>query len=271
MQLRQRFEPPNQRNRWDNPIFKIQLSINDKKVNIEVAKSINSSGDHTMTANQSGIDNNTSTESTKQPTTSSWKRKKHVVCDTPPFSLPIPPTVASLPPPPTNLGQSPPLLLLNKDPTQNGSNQIINDINILEYTQESHTDIQTSDQRSPLHNIFENILNYFTTSAAPVPHSSTVPTPHADAQLLYLLDSISQEIAHLLLNHQKESEALLGPNGSSPLLLETYQRTVTLPRHITISEMQRHRRQYVKMNSQHPPASAIAIGSTFIDFLLSQL
>jgi hypothetical protein len=45
----------------------------------------------------------------------------------------------------------------------------------------------------------------------------------------------------------------------------------SLPLPAGLAELQRHRQQFMKLNSQHPPASSAEVGSLFIDFLAAQL
>ena len=122
-----------------------------------------------------------------------------------------------------------------------------------------------------LESCLEAVYDHLMHSAAPVPNPSTVPIPHANADSLYQLDQVSQDIVTLLVAHQKTSSALDGV--STPLLLEQYEgRRLELPRFVASGELQRHRRQFVKMNSQHPQTGGpVAVGTAFIDFLLNQL
>lgn len=110
-----------------------------------------------------------------------------------------------------------------------------------------------------------SILNYLSTAAAPTQNLATVPIRHADAELLYSLDKTSQRLMTTIINHMSSQ-----PLGT-PLHLPEYDREITLDRVISASEMQRHRRQFVKMNSQHPPSTAIDVGRCYIDFLLTQV
>ena len=57
----------------------------------------------------------------------------------------------------------------------------------------------------------------------------------------------------------------------TPIRFVEYDRVLLLNRHISLLELQRYRRQYVKINQQHPPHSTIDIGSSFIDYLALQI
>ena len=105
------------------------------------------------------------------------------------------------------------------------------------------------------------VLQYLTGATAPVPNSSTITLQRATPALLYELDRISQCIIESLIAHQ--AEVVVG----TPLKFPEYDRAITLTRHVALAELQRYRRQYVKVNGSHPPVSSQAIGMSFIDYL----
>jgi len=118
-----------------------------------------------------------------------------------------------------------------------------------------------------LDQLISDIYHFLSTSAAPVPNSSTVPIPHASADLLYDLDQISNDIVQRILTFEKETADVT----CSPLALQDFQRTIYLPRHVGVAELQRCKARFVKINTQHPPSSTLAIGTAFVDFLMLQL
>jgi tRNA uridine 5-carbamoylmethylation protein Kti12 len=79
------------------------------------------------------------------------------------------------------------------------------------------------------------------------------------------LDRTSQRIIQLIAAHQTETVE------GTPLKFAEFDRELTLHRHAGLAELQRHRRQFVKINGQHPPGSSKAVGASFIDFLALQL
>ncbi|MCL4419857.1 KTI12 family protein, partial [Patescibacteria group bacterium] len=128
--------------------------------------------------------------------------------------------------------------------------------------------VSTSDDFSQFvyyEDVLQNILDHLSTASVPVPNSSTVTPLHAQADLLYELDRTSQEIIQLIMTHQSES------SEGTPLKLLDYDRSFTLHRPIALSELQRYRRQFVKVNGQHPPTTTKAIGASFIDYLALQI
>ena len=113
----------------------------------------------------------------------------------------------------------------------------------------------------------QNILDYFKTCASPKPNSSTVPIPHANAELLYELDRVSQEITARILAHLNDATIVPG----TPIIFLEYDRSLAVHRVISASELQRHRQLFVRVNSQHPPSSTAVIGASYIDLLATQI
>jgi protein KTI12 len=97
------------------------------------------------------------------------------------------------------------------------------------------------------------------------PNSSTISVPRVEADLLYELDRVSQRIVQSIIAHQTES--LEG----TPLVFHEFDRSLALHRHVGLAELQRHRRQFVKANTHTPPSDANVVGSSFIDFLAMHL
>lgn len=115
--------------------------------------------------------------------------------------------------------------------------------------------------------VIDDIINYFETAIAPAPNLATKPVRHAGPELLYQLDRVSQIIVQLITTHQQEHN-----NDGTPLILKDFNsHTLTLPRYIGAQELQRLRRQFVKMNSSHPPENSIDVGGKFVEFLKNQI
>jgi tRNA uridine 5-carbamoylmethylation protein Kti12 len=113
--------------------------------------------------------------------------------------------------------------------------------------------------------VLMDIYNHLVTTTVLVPNSSTIIAVHAQADMLYELDRTSQKILSAIMSHQTDCAE------GTPIQFLDYDRAITLHRHISLSELQRFRRQFVKINAQHPPSSPKEIGSSFVDFLASQL
>jgi len=115
--------------------------------------------------------------------------------------------------------------------------------------------------------LFFNIYTELSAAVVALPNSSTVKIQHGNADILYELDHVSQLITHAIAAHQS------GPDmqDGAPLLLPAYGRSLELHRTVSLAELQRHRTQFVRLNSKHPPADGTQAGSMFVDFLAVQL
>ena len=100
----------------------------------------------------------------------------------------------------------------------------------------------------------------------PVPNSATAHMARSDTDLLYELDRVSQRVTQTLMTHQ--AECLEG----TPVVFSEYQRTMTLHRHVGLAELQRHRRQFVKVSAGLAGyRGATEIGAGYVDYLSVQL
>lgn len=57
----------------------------------------------------------------------------------------------------------------------------------------------------------------------------------------------------------------------TPLIFQDFDRTLAFHRHVGLAELQRHRRQFVRTNSNMNHGSLIALGASFIDSLAMNL
>jgi tRNA uridine 5-carbamoylmethylation protein Kti12 len=110
--------------------------------------------------------------------------------------------------------------------------------------------------------VCDAIHAYLVDAKTLVASQSTVRVPHGEADLVYELDNVSQQIVTAINTHQRD------PSGEgAPVIFKKYDRSLTLNRVVTLAELVRHKKQFVKVNSMYPPSSTSAIGSAFIDFL----
>ena len=122
----------------------------------------------------------------------------------------------------------------------------------------------------PGKDLFARIAAHLAAQVTLQPNSSTVSAPRGSAEVLYELDAVSQRIAALIVTHQQD-----GASEGTPLVLTHYGRTLGLHRHVSPAELQRHRRQFVSLHSKRPTAAVNSsaadserlIGAAFIDFL----
>lgn len=257
--LRLRYEAPNESNRWDFPLFKVTLCSDQEAKSISNMENTGILTDNmsTMKIGDSADDTVTASVSTAVspvPTTSattgiqtssfksSWKPKKKVL------------TTAVLGDDEASVFTC--SATVNTNMTTQSQKAIS-----FSGTMVNQEDNKISGFMSP-EEVLVKLTDYFSGAVAPVPNSSTISTQRANADLLYELDRTSQQIIQAIVTHQSEGLA-----EGTPLKFIEYDRALTLNRHTGLAELQRHRRQYVKINGQHPPTSSKAIGTSFIDFL----
>jgi len=122
--------------------------------------------------------------------------------------------------------------------------------------------------------------------AGQAPNASTTAIPHAQANILYELDRVSALITNAVVAHVKlhpVDSAFSITDVAPPLLLPEYDRVFDIHKQVTVAELHRHRRQFVKVNTLCPPVIhstdvlkdndrlRISLGCMFIDFLSAQL
>ena len=230
--LKKRFEPPNDKNRWDFPLFHVNMT---PKVNSTIIES----------QNEATLTDNITTEillEPSKPTKSSWKPKpKKKSSSISEISI----TTAKIDS--INLINA----KVNNDQLSFSGSFLDKSLN--------------NNKSNTIENILPKILLYFQSAIVPLPNTSTISVIHADADVLYQLDYISKSIIDLIVVHQNSF------SEGTPLILTEYNCVFELQRIVSSTELIRHQRQYVKINSQHPPVGKIAIGLSFIDFLTTQI
>ncbi len=233
-ELWKRFEVPIENNRWDRPLFKVAMRT--------VASSLSDPSVVIDVQSTSGQSFSTADKTNELPQAtvfkSSWKPKSKKATE----ASTIPTNSAVVSPPSASTAAA--------TLTISGS------------TLEALDNVASFQQPDE---VFESMLNHLTTSTTYVPNCSTVTPLHAQADMLYELDRTSQKILSMIIAHQ--TEAVEG----TPIQLVEYDRAFNLYRHVGLSELQHFRRQFVKINAQHPPASSQEIGASFVDFLASHL
>lgn len=235
LELRRRYEAPSDRNRWDAPLFHVRWPAEDTK-----GDEAEGGAAGAALRDDSESKPERKTESLSEPVaasvaSSSWRRK------TPRAQADVGEGLAAPPLPP-------PSSALEDGLSFSGS------------LVPAASDAALSPAEA-----CERILEYFATASAPKPNSSTVAIPHATADLLYELDKVSQEIVSAVVLHARDNVE------GTPLVFRSFARVLEMHRVVALNELQRHRRMFVKVNSQHPPASSLEIGASFIDFLAAQL
>lgn len=100
----------------------------------------------------------------------------------------------------------------------------------------------------------------FEQKAAP-PNQSTQSQPLASTNFLYQLDKLTQDVVNAILTAQKTSipgDQIKVPNAREPF---------NFIRLVNLSEMQRHRRQFITYSKSHPVSDTTIIANLFVQYL----
>lgn len=224
--LRLRFEAPNEKNRWDFPLFRVNMTPATFRT------------DNAISSSTLPIESNL--EIQEHSVKSSWKPRSKKSSDG--FSVISKPSTD---------------ITVNSKAT----NQITFSGSIVKTTTDNFSDDSNVDD------IISQIVSYLKTAIAPNPNASTLQIFHANSDLLYELDDISKKITDIIVNQQNAS----GCADGTPIILHEYNRSITFHRIVSSSELQRLRRQFVKINSQHPPSTIQEIGASFVDYLSAHI
>ena len=254
-ELRLRFEAPNDKNRWDTPLFVVDMTGggggDDVGVGGEAAPEPGASAADTAAAVAAAA---AATE-TVFASTSSWRAAKNGGGDTA--------TTASS------------STFRRKAPAaESGALSFSGTIPAQHQHQSTQQQQQQQQQRAqPASAAFGPILAHLTSQPVLQPNSSTLSVPRGSASVLFELDAATQDIVARIAAHQD-----CGAAEAAPLLLPEYGRTLGLHRTVGLAELQRHRRQFVSLQSKRPPTMGAEggderriLGANFIDFLGTQL
>ena len=245
LDLRLRFEEPHSKNRWDNPLFVINMTPIMKNTITEHSLEQNLTSTLSLSIEKNGQKLQEEQQKLQQQQStikSSWKKKDSK----------------------TNYNQ-----ISNDNDTI--SDKSLSTSTILSSTTTGKTVFFSGTEKSIQETVsgishvdaMEQIWNHFIGASVPLPNSSTIAAPKSDAERLYELDRISQLITQTIIQHQVDF------NEGDPIIFSDYDRTLTLHRHVSLIELQRHRRQYVKITGQYSANtnSTKDIGASFLDFL----
>lgn len=268
-----RFEPPNDSNRWDSPLFKVfngSSEVNGGGKGIDSARTAVQSPS-TQARNESLKDDSNTVKNVPAAATetvtskSSWR--------------PVKKATKKKTIPDSTLDTASVFYGTNEQAVNSASNtsatvgsqSIAPQSEALSFsgTTAAACDVDLADTQIDRNVVFTEIWNYFEGASVPVPNSSTIAVQRGAADILHELDRISQQVVLSLLAHQQSDSSSIVEG--TPLKFPEFDRALALHRPVGLAELQRFRRQYVKINSQHPPANAKAVGASFIDFLSTQL
>lgn len=241
-ELRQRFEPPSDKNRWDSPLFKV---FNAVESNVPLSQNASVSDPEIA----STIQPESVVQTVSQPINeeivvikSSWKPKAKAI------------------------------------PKASSSVSAVGGVNGLDGAIPSDNMSQLTISGSAIKSSTDHSFSLFFETACekvaqvlldqkdlPAPNMSTVPLPTGAPELLYEADRVTQAIVQKINLHQKDH------GEGTPILFEKFQRSLVLHRFISPSELDRIRRQFVKTAGHTADRQGAPIGGLFIEFLSSQI
>lgn len=271
-----RYEPPDQRNRWDKPLYRVDVhsTLEDKLLEeLEIFKdndNINSGGtddDQTGRAaerilNKSVYNMHSLSDAIKAPTQSATVTSKKKIGSS--FRRASPGSGFRR------------AVVTNTTDTYSDTKQSVNAesaniSNSEECKQTKHKDSKRKVKK--MEDLIDAILDSFLLDVEPLKEGqSTKISFAASSNVLHDVDIISQNIATAFLNAQ--SNASLGNGGSINVPIgpgKTF--NIQVNKTVQIMEMKRLRKQYVRWVKDNPPrdTSHIGISSSFLSFLENQL
>lgn len=277
--LRRRFEAPNCSNRWDNPLFKVNMNPDkDTDKNPHVIKKNSSdvvllNGSETAETvfqciEQSVSNQETAIEAPAVPVKSSWRPSEKQSSFSSNRSVITTATV--------NTAKTGGI-------TKSGSittRGVWNDTDTKKAVYFTGSTRNRKDQGSAvlttegfvsMDKTCEDVYAYLSDEKVQImpQNPSTMPKQQGAADHLYELDRVSQMIVHLIAVHQSQQAE------GTPIKFIEFDREMVLHRYVGTPELQRHRRQYVKINSQHHSvkkgSNEKRLGAEFIEFLATSL
>jgi protein KTI12 len=253
-ELQQRYEPPDARNRWDKPLYRIDLTPSTTTATLDstasqaaeeaLAKSV-----YNMHALSKAI--HTEAAAGGVPTKKSAFRKKK------PAVRPNQQQQQTKAEEQNHVTAEPQLLRARPD-------------------EESSTTMALRTQTiKSLEEQLDDILDSFLLDVAPLQEGvSTRQHLNAESNVLHQVDSITQQVCNAILAFQKHHAM----TGGSIMTLEgfcscTTPLTLQTRRTISLTELKRLRRQYIQWVASHPPedTSERGIAESFVQYVQNQV
>lgn len=249
-ELIMRFEPPDARNRWDNPLYRIDVRPDGAKQQSGLAMEALEQSVYNMhkLSEAVGNDNDDTTTMTQKKTSSTFKRagfKKKAASAAPA------PDVAN-------------------DAASKGAADTKNNTTQQATHQDNNT--TTAKQLLSLDEQIDEMLHSFLQNVAPLKQGvSTQYTVSSDANVLHQVDAITQKVCSLIAAAQNKTTTASGrlsitlPSNSEPIWFD-FQRRIGLP------ELRRLRGQYIQWVGTHPPEDSTerGIAQAFIAYIAAQ-
>ena len=247
-----RFEPPDEKNRWENPLYKVDVSsvlpwgkdgtLDTKVENQDKSKADkrdNEGGTDTVITNQMKDLVVKDTEPTlpaavKKKSASGFKRRtrksaQQKLCTTE-IAAPVAPTTI---------------------PSSMASRNLKSD------TAADNSDTTKEQAKQKMEDVIDNILNSFLTNTARLQEGlSTISQVSADSNALNLIDIITQRVNNDILKAQKAASLSVGVGGR--IFIDNGKRgrrTISLSKPMYVNELRTFRRQFLKWIAGHPMPS----------------
>jgi len=243
-----RFEPPDEKNRWENPLYKVDVSSvlpwgKDGTLANAIEDQDESKADEQGSGTDDGIANQmkdlevkASAEPTpvKKKSASGFKRRTRKSAQQKLCTTEIAAPVA-----PTNIPSSMASRNLKSDTGADNSGD-------------------TKEQaKQKMEDVIDNILNSFLTNTARLQEGlSTISQISADSNALNLIDNITQRVNNDILKAQKAASLSAGVGGR--IFIENGKRdrrTISLSKPMHVNELRAFRRQFLKWIAGHPMPS----------------
>lgn len=216
--LRLRFEAPLEKNRWDNPLFRINCTPlienslisdnNNEKNKIHTVNNIEESLNK-ISINDKIVEIVEEEKEDNKTVFTSWRKKKIL-------NQPSSPSVISK----MTLSST----NIDLDSNVDGRKAI---------WWSGTNNIETKKEGVDTSIAIVNIYNYLNNASPPPINVSTLPVPRVNADHLYELDQVSKKISDRIIAHQNECQL-----EGTPLLFVDYDRTLTVNRRISVAELQ---------------------------------
>jgi len=245
-----RFEPPDEKNRWENPLYKVDVSSvlpwgkdgtldTTEKDQDESKVSNEERGTAAVITNQMKDlevkDTAEPTPAVKKKSASGFKRRTRKSAQQKLCTTEIAAPVA-----PTNVPSSMASRNLKSDSSADNSGDALD---------------QTT--KLKMEDVIDNILNSFLTNTAPLQEGlSTISQVSADSNALNLIDNITQRVNNDILKAQKAASLSAGVGGR--IFIDNGKRgrrTISLSKPMYVNELRTFRRQFLKWIAGHPMPS----------------
>lgn len=107
----------------------------------------------------------------------------------------------------------------------------------------------------------DDIYNALFLRKPPPPNQSTQSQPLSETNFLHELDRLTQDVIRNIMDTQRTSVP------GEYVVLSNSQERVKFPRHITMAELRRHRKQFISYTKLHPTSDHLKIPTLFIQYL----